>query len=140
MGAPKEGTLISALEYACINSFIPSKLFNWTPSITPQLIRFATNFEQAIVAYVTTPAFVFQGVVPPTASVTAGFYEFVIIHNLGYIPSVNPVEKQEFITSRGLVFRVSNSMQTNRPQILEITNTYVTIYAYVGDTIRIVMW
>jgi hypothetical protein len=139
MSAVKESTLKTDIEQACIHSFIPTNTYNWTPTVTPQLDRFAQFIRDAIKRYVTTPSFQFVGVVPPLFNQTSGMREYTLTHNLGYLPIINPVEKEEvinFVT----VFRVSNSTQINRPEIVQIDSTIVTVSANIGDTIRVTMW
>jgi len=139
MASPKENTLKSDIEQACINSFIPTNNFNWTPVITPQLQRFAQFIRNAIVRYVTTPSFQFTGPVPPLNNQLSGFREFTLTHGLGYFPMVNPVEQEEVINFIPTL-RVSNSTQTNRPEIVEITTTTVVVRANIGEIIRVTVW
>lgn len=139
MSSAKENTLQTDIEQACINSFIPTKNINWTPTVTPQLQRFAQFIRDAVVRYVTLPSFQFAGTVPVNGLQLTGFYDFALPHNLGYIPQANVVELLEVISSIP-TYRVSNTTQTNRPEIVELTTTQVTIRAFIGDTIRVTLW
>lgn len=137
MSAPKESTFKTDIEQAIIHSFIPTNKFKWTLNVTPQLSLYAKNMRDAIVKYVTTPAILVDVIVPPVGSTTSGPVDYLIPHNLGYIPTVNPPEKWENISIGVFEFRMN---VTGGPKFIRVTASDFIVNASVGDRIRIIAW
>ena len=133
MPAAKEAIFKADLEQALIEAYMQQPGVTFTPSLTPQLQKFCQLVHKTVVKYVTTPAFLYTGPIPPGSSNFGPSYS-TIVHNLGYFPQVNPIEKYNFITSR---YEVPAELVC---KITAISDTTIVVFGVVGDPIRLTLW
>lgn len=133
MAAPKDNVFKTELEQAILNSYIQQPGVILNPTLTPQLQKFCQEVHKTVIKYVVTPAFTYTGPFPPGLS-PFGYTTSIIVHNLGYIPRVNPIERFEVVSGK---FKVPLEAIL---KIDEITSNHIAVQGTVGDTIRIILW
>lgn len=128
--ATKEDQLKADIERAVLDSFVATNKVKWTPIVTPQLQRFAENVRDAVVEYATTP------ITLESEILLGDNGEKTLVHGLGYIPKVNPIEKETTLVGGLTKFVVDDGDFA----FVEITTNSIVISGPVNQKFRVRIW